>query len=164
MFRTAFFGSDDLQGWRGGEGTGRSALVAIRKVGKGASGRPLALAGIAISGGWVFAVGGFIAYADSFGTDFLYDRVGSVSQAGATTIGACLRDPHGIGSVWHQTDCRTAHDVEVYEVFELADGAYPGKDAINIFVDEECLGSFKGYVGGNYFPLGVRLRLLRPRR
>lgn len=56
--------------------------------------------------------------------------------------------------------CTTPHDNEVYYLFQMPDGDFPGEAAIDAAVEESCLPEFESYVGIpyadstlDYFPL-----------
>lgn len=47
-------------------------------------------------------------------------------------------------------DCTEPHDNEVFFTFELADGDFPGDDAILTEAESRCLPAFEDYVGRDY--------------
>ena len=47
-------------------------------------------------------------------------------------------------------DCAEPHDNEVFFTFELADGDFPGDDAILGEAENRCLPAFEEYVGRDY--------------
>lgn len=47
--------------------------------------------------------------------------------------------------------CADPHDYEVFFVFELPDGPYPGEDEVWELADEGCFDEFAGFVGASYF-------------
>ncbi|RPF28440.1 septum formation family protein [Georgenia muralis] len=46
--------------------------------------------------------------------------------------------------------CAESHDSEVYAVFDLADGEFPGDEAVMGSADEGCYGAFAEFVGAAY--------------
>jgi hypothetical protein len=68
-------------------------------------------------------------------------------------VGDCFQDPdtsedeiHAVETV----DCAEPHDNEVYAVFDLPDGGFPGPDAIAEASLEGCLDRFEEFVGTPY--------------
>ena len=47
-------------------------------------------------------------------------------------------------------DCAEPHDSEVFHSFEVADGEYPGDEALLAQAEEQCLPAFEEYVGIDY--------------
>ncbi|MFB7250882.1 septum formation family protein [Microbacterium sp. NPDC056234] len=65
-------------------------------------------------------------------------------------VGDCM--PADAISETEQTDasvvpCSEPHGYEVYHEFELADGEFPGADAIQAEVEAQCLPAFDAFVG-----------------
>jgi hypothetical protein len=56
-------------------------------------------------------------------------------------------------------DCAEPHDREVFQTFEVADGAFPGKQELAARAREECIPAFEEYVGAGYGS-GSRLGIL----
>ena len=46
--------------------------------------------------------------------------------------------------------CTDAHDVEVYYAFNIAEGPFPGDDAVGAEADERCYDQFEPFVGASY--------------
>ncbi|TAL43180.1 MAG: hypothetical protein EPN91_06940 [Salinibacterium sp.] len=65
------------------------------------------------------------------------------------SIGDCLLDPNKAGETSTATtiDCAKPHNSEVYDVFSLADGAYPGDDEVRGQSIDGCRKSFKTFIG-----------------
>lgn len=95
------------------------------------------------------------------------DEEGQVVEPGdvdvfSLAIGDCF-DDEGTGDQISSVPivpCSDPHDNEVYHEFEVADGEYPGDEAIAAQADEGCLGAFAGFVALayddsvlGYFPL-----------
>lgn len=47
-------------------------------------------------------------------------------------------------------DCDGPHDNEVFAVFDMPDGSWPGEDAVDQASDEGCLERFEAFVGAAY--------------
>lgn len=63
-------------------------------------------------------------------------------------LGDCFNDP-GSGEVESVivVPCAESHDFEVYHVFTMDDGPYPGTDVIQAEWIDGCLGEFEPFVG-----------------
>lgn len=46
--------------------------------------------------------------------------------------------------------CEQPHDSEVYTVFDLPDGDFPGDEEVMAAADERCAGDFEAFVGNSY--------------
>ena len=76
----------------------------------------------------------------------------------ALNVGECFDDPPNIGAGTQVQElegipCEQPHDNEVYALIDYPGGSsepYPGDEAINSFMEEECLAAFEDYVGGEY--------------
>jgi hypothetical protein len=66
-------------------------------------------------------------------------------------LGDCFNDP-GSGEVEAVTvvPCAEAHDFEVYHVFTLDDGPYPGTEIIQDEWIDGCLAEFEPFVGTSF--------------
>lgn len=68
-------------------------------------------------------------------------------------VGACFDDPDDIEQVSEVpvVDCAEPHDNEVFAVFDLPDGDFPGIEAVQDASVDGCLGErFESYVGTPY--------------
>ena len=67
-------------------------------------------------------------------------------------VGDCFQDPDGFGEVSDVeiVDCSEPHDNEVFHLFDLAEGDYPGQATVSTLADEGCSAAFDGYVGIAY--------------
>ena len=82
-------------------------------------------------------------------------------------VGQCLNDGEETGLVDDvpTVDCASEHDSEVYFVFDLDDGDYPGATEVDDAADAGCLGAFTDYVSPAHSrhspvgPLPVRRRV-----
>ena len=116
------------------------ALVQTRQSGR--PGRGLAISALVISGLWlagiavVTAVGSQLAGRDDAGR---ISRGGTIS-ATALTVGDCvndLTDTRDLRSL-PGVPCSQPHDGEVFAVFELRAGPYPGASVVDDQVGREC--------------------------
>ena len=92
------------------------------------------------------------------------DASGAVTTEGsvdafAVALGDCIDEPDDAADSEDEvTDvdsvravpCDAPHDGEVYSVFDLPDGDYPGEDEIVSTGDERCLEDFEAFVGVPY--------------
>ena len=67
-------------------------------------------------------------------------------------VGDCFQDPDQFGEVTDVeiVDCSEAHDNEVYHLFDLPEGDFPGNATVSTLADEGCSEAFDGYVGIAY--------------
>ncbi len=68
-------------------------------------------------------------------------------------VGDCLPESSMSGGETSDTDvvpCSDSHAYEVYYEFDLADGEFPGSDAIQAEVEAECLPAFTDFIGLEY--------------
>jgi hypothetical protein len=84
------------------------------------------------------------------------DESGQVMASGQVEaleiqVADCFNDA-GLDAVEEVTvvPCTDPHDYEVFHVFELADGAYPGVDAIETSWIDGCLARFEAFVGTTF--------------
>lgn len=88
--------------------------------------------------------------------------VAATSVASAATVGSgdvfklkvgqCFDDPDQFENVTdlEMIACDEAHDNEVYALFDLPDGTFPGVSVIKELAGTGCHDSFAGYVGLDY--------------
>jgi hypothetical protein len=101
------------------------------------------------------------------------DDTGAVASEGAVdafqvALGDCVVDP-ATGSTETQevqsvtaVPCDQPHDGEVYSVFDLPDGEFPGEEAVTSQSEERCLADFEGFVGTPYEESRYELSSLFP--
>lgn len=84
------------------------------------------------------------------------DDSGQVIESGVVEafdlqLSDCFNDP-GSDEVQVVTvlPCSTNHDFEVYHLFQLADGDYPGPDALEDLWIQGCLPEFEPFVGMSF--------------
>lgn len=58
--------------------------------------------------------------------------------------------------------CEEEHDQEVFAVFEVPDGDFPGADAFQTQVESDCIGSFESFVGLTYNESVLEIQWLEP--
>ncbi|HWH29208.1 MAG TPA: septum formation family protein, partial [Mycobacteriales bacterium] len=95
--------------------------------------------------------------------DATRDDTGAVATEGsvdafAIELGDCVADPtagtdpNEVAEVEEirAIPCDQPHDGEVYHVFDMPDGEYPGEDGVAAAVAEGCEGAFADFVGLPY--------------
>jgi hypothetical protein len=68
-------------------------------------------------------------------------------------VGDCFQDPDSTVDEIREVeavDCEEPHDNEVFAVFDLPDGDFPGADAISAASLDGCLERFEDFVGTPY--------------
>jgi hypothetical protein len=67
-------------------------------------------------------------------------------------VGQCFQDQSAATEVSdvEVVDCDDAHDNEVYGLFDLPDGDYPGAEAVQEAAVLGCYDRFEGFVGRDY--------------
>ena len=107
-------------------------IVGLKRAKQGQGGRGLAIAGLVLSGVWVLVLAGILV---GLVVHFLL----SVNERGPASYfkpGDCITDiPEGAREV-AIVDCRELHAGEVFAVFMLHDGDFPGQAAIREYVDK----------------------------
>ena len=86
------------------------------------------------------------------------DAAGSISETGDLSVfrfrvGDCFNDPTGDTEMVTEVEavpCSTSHDNEVFHIFDLPDGPFPGTTTIDDHVSDECIPAFESYVGTPY--------------
>ncbi len=79
-------------------------------------------------------------------------------------VGDCFDDPDSFDEVANVdlVDCADPHDNEVYHLFDLADGAFPGLSTVETNAAEGCLEAFEPFVGRDYATSQLDIRYLYP--
>ncbi len=148
--------------------TGAIALSQIKRTGE--KGRGLALGGLVAGGvltlliativvtSLIFSL--FVGATAGSADPYAPPEEGGVSVApdeqapfdpSTLVVGACLDDlPGGFVSADNLVDCAQPHSYEAFGGFDVADGAYPGDDAIETAAIEGCEAAYAGYVGVSY--------------
>jgi hypothetical protein len=65
-------------------------------------------------------------------------------------VGDCLLKLTAGADPWETVPCEQPHEAEVFAVFELAEGKFPGDQKVFDIVDRECTKRFEEYVGVPY--------------
>lgn len=67
-------------------------------------------------------------------------------------VGDCFDDPDNFIEVSDVeiVECEEPHDNEVYALFVIPDGDYPGEDALETRSINDCLDAFQPYVGRDF--------------
>lgn len=67
-------------------------------------------------------------------------------------VGQCFNDPDEFDEVSsvETVDCSESHDNEVYHLFDLPDGDYPGRLTAQDLADTGCEAAFESYVNRDY--------------
>lgn len=84
------------------------------------------------------------------------DSAGSIAQEGDLSVfsfrvGDCFDDTTlEVVSDVPAVPCSDPHDNEVFHLFELPDGPWPGDAALEQAYSDECLATFETYVGTPY--------------
>ena len=120
------------------------AIIALSQIRtSGQNGRGMAVAGLILSAMWVI---GFIVLAIvAFNSSAKRDPGGTINQGGdisatALKVGDCvnnLKDSTDVLSL-PGVPCTQPHEGEVFAVFDLPAGDYPGQDAVDKQVSEQC--------------------------
>jgi len=122
------------------------ALVQVHK--RGQPGKGVAIGGLVASGCWVLLIVTGVTLA------ILTDADSSSGTSGDTTTavtrlspGDCVNDIEESNSLRDLpvVPCSSPHDGEVYAVFDLAAGAYPGDTAVEQQSEKRCGDEFDGY-------------------
>lgn len=97
------------------------------------------------------------------------DEAGSIIEAGsedvfALQVGDCFDDPSEFGEIASvdAVPCAQPHDNEIYHMFDLPDGVFPGDVAIDEAAFDRCLPAFESYVGTTYESSSLDISYLSP--
>ena len=79
-------------------------------------------------------------------------------------IGQCFDDPDDFGAVSDVeiVDCDSPHDNEVYALFDMPDGSFPGVSVTEGAAQDGCYDAFAPYVGSDYASSVLALTWLVP--
>lgn len=76
---------------------------------------------------------------------------GGQQSAFSMRVGDCWNDPEGTTvSELETVPCTDAHDNEVFALFDLPDGDFPGSDEVESAADAGCEERFADYIGTSY--------------
>jgi hypothetical protein len=127
------------------------ALVQIRK--RGQTGRGMAVAGLVLSGCWllVIIIGVTAAIISDSGDDATRSTAGGATSGTVSVTqlkpGDCINGLQTFGSVEDLpvVSCATPHEGEVYAVFNLPAGPWPGDTAVQEQAEKRCDTELKAY-------------------
>lgn len=142
------------------------ALVQTRTSGE--SGRGLAIAGIVLSGLWTVAgIAGIVVaiatQADRNGDGQIV--AGGSVPATALQAGDCINGLEESSNLLSlpAVPCRSPHQGEVFAVFDLPSGAYPGETAVATRSESECGSRLGSYSPGAVTDPSVGIFMVYPR-
>jgi hypothetical protein len=143
------------------------ALVQTRRTGQ--AGRGLAIAGLAVSGVWVLVGVGVVIALIAGAAD--RDGSGDITAGGDVSVmslrvGDCLnglREGQNISDL-PGVPCAEPHEGEVFAVFDLPAGAYPGDAKIAGDAERECSDRFEAYAPSSVDDTAIELFFLHPTR
>lgn len=86
------------------------------------------------------------------GTSACGDDDGGGDSVFTLGVGQCFDDPGSGGEVDRvpTVPCEEPHQNEVFAVFALEAGEYPGEDEVTALAEEGCVERFPDYVGSEY--------------
>jgi hypothetical protein len=125
------------------------ALVQIRK--RGQTGRGLAITGLVLSGCWVLLIigGAVFAILSDSGTSGSSNNSAGGGTVAVTTLkpGNCINGIQGSGAIEDLpvVECALPHEGEVYAVFNLPAGPWPGDATVQKQAETRCKAEFKTY-------------------
>jgi hypothetical protein len=117
------------------------ALNQIKRTGQ--RGRGMAVAGLVISGIWLLGIIFGVIFAIATSATRASD--GQISQGGSVAanefkVGDCVNDLSNTSALRSLpgVPCAQPHEGEVFAIFNLPDGSYPGRDEIESQASSEC--------------------------
>jgi hypothetical protein len=75
---------------------------------------------------------------------------GTVVSLLEPNVGDCFDTADATGAEYTVVDCVQPHDREIFALFDLPDGAFPGEDAVREEAVAGCIAEFEAYVGTPY--------------
>lgn len=78
--------------------------------------------------------------------------------------GDCFNDPDNLSDVSDVeiVDCGGSHDNEVYATYDMPDGDFPGRSAVQNDAAENCVATFDPYVGIDFLTSSLDISALTP--
>ncbi|HLS64853.1 MAG TPA: septum formation family protein [Ruania sp.] len=61
-----------------------------------------------------------------------------------------------------EVDCSEEHDAQIFHKFDMDDGDFPGRDAIQTAAGEECVPAFEEFVGTGYQESSLDINFIGP--
>lgn len=143
------------------------AIVALRQIPKrGQEGKGLAIAGLVLSGLWAAAL------AWGFGTGYLSldrDASGNVTEAGSESVvdirsGDCIgkMPKEGILPSAEVVPCANPHEGQVYALFHMPAGDFPGMKDVSTAAEEGCSNRLLDVSKAAYDDVNVEIFYLHP--
>ena len=86
-------------------------------------------------------------------------------QVASAEVGACIvTDELGTDEITEipTVECSEAHDAQVVGKFDLDDGDFPGKDAVEAAAQDGCLPEFESFIGATYEESSLELSYIYP--
>ncbi|MBM6403176.1 DUF4190 domain-containing protein [Phycicoccus sp. CSK15P-2] len=127
-------------------GFGIAALSQVRRTGQ--AGRGMAVAGLCLSGAWVLALVGAVAFAvlssATRGDDGAVVSSGQVS-ARDLHVGDCFEEITERSTIYSlpAVPCSEPHQAEVFATFDLEPGPFPGDDRLDTLATRGCTERFE---------------------
>ena len=138
-------------------------FVALRQIRRtGERGRGLAITGLVASGAWVALTLAFVCLGVAGGMIDDPATGDPPPAAPALRPGTCVNDPLKDEPV--PVPCDVPHDGEVFAVFDLPDGPWPGRDELRTRAESRCAGRFGRYLGDPGKAAELDFTYLSPRR
>lgn len=131
--------------------TGVVALVQTRRSRQ--NGAALAIGGLVASGAWLVVglVGLVVWFASSGGVPGVTPlSLGPASSVDGADVGDCLDLPADSANPATPVPCASAHDAEVYLVWEMGGPADRSVEDVEWAADDRCFAAFESYVGQAY--------------
>lgn len=86
------------------------------------------------------------------------------SQVATAEVGSCVNTSDFEGEITEipTVDCSEEHDAQVFHLFDMDDGDFPGDDAISTAAEEQCLPAFEEFVGTGYQESSLDINFIGP--
>ncbi|WP_168211887.1 septum formation family protein [Ruania zhangjianzhongii] len=85
-------------------------------------------------------------------------------QVATAEVGSCVNTSDFEGEITEipTVDCSEEHDAQVFHLFDMDDGDFPGDDAISTAAEEQCLPAFEEFVGADYQESSLDINFIGP--
>lgn len=86
------------------------------------------------------------------------------SQVATAEVGDCVNTSDFEGEVTEipTVECSEEHDAQVFHLFDMEDGDFPGDDAISTAAEEQCLPAFEEFVDTGYQESSLDINFIGP--